>query len=138
MKAKISIALILAAAVVAAILAVVYPPSQTGTSEPQQPQTNLSSTLEEASQPEPPKPAVSPRLPAPLETETTLLRASAEAPAGSTNKLERLARTRETFRALAAGDPASALRSAKQIKDGTERETALLTLVTEWTQGDLR
>src|SRR5258705_8153542 len=132
MKAKISIALILAAAVVAAILAVVYPPSQTGTSEPQQPQTNLSSTLEEASQP---KPAVSPRLPAPLETETTLLRASAEAPAGSTNKLERLARTREAFRALAAGDPASALRSAKQIKDGTEMETARLTLATEWTAG---
>jgi len=54
-----------------------------------------------------------------------------------TNKLERLAQIRESFRALAVGDPASALRAAKQITDETERETALLTLVTEWTHGEL-
>jgi len=48
-----------------------------------------------------------------------------------------LAQTRETFRAMASGDPAAAMQAAKQIKDGTERETALLTLVTEWTQGNL-
>jgi hypothetical protein len=56
----------------------------------------------------------------------------------TTNKIERLAQIRETFRALAAGDPIAAMRAAKQITDGTERETALLTLVTEWTQGNLR
>lgn len=55
-----------------------------------------------------------------------------------TNKLERLAQIRETFHALAAGDPTTALRAAKEISDGTERETALLTLVTEWTHGELR
>lgn len=53
-------------------------------------------------------------------------------------KLERLAQIRETFHALAAGDPTTALRAAKEISDGTERETALLTLVTEWTHGELR
>lgn len=54
-----------------------------------------------------------------------------------TNRLDRLAQIRETFRTLAAGDKTHALRAAKQITDETERETALLTLVTEWTQGEL-
>lgn len=54
-----------------------------------------------------------------------------------TNKLDRLAQIRETFRTLAGGDKTHALRAAKQITDETERETALLTLVTEWTQGEL-
>jgi len=56
----------------------------------------------------------------------------------STNKVERLAELRESFRTLAQGDPASAMRAAKLLTDETERETALLTLVTEWTQGELR
>jgi hypothetical protein len=55
----------------------------------------------------------------------------------ATNKLDRLAQIRETFRKLAAGDKTNALHAAKQIVDETERETALLTLVTEWTQGEL-
>lgn len=59
-------------------------------------------------------------------------------PTGSTNKLERLAQIRQKFHSLAAGDPSSALRSAKEILDATERETALLTLVTEWTHAELR
>lgn len=54
-----------------------------------------------------------------------------------TNKLDRLTQIRETFRALATGDKLNAMRLAKQITDETERETALLTLVTEWTQGEL-
>lgn len=56
----------------------------------------------------------------------------------ATNRLEQLAQLRDKFDVLAAGDPTSALRAAKQVPDGTQRETALLALVTEWTRGDLR
>jgi hypothetical protein len=55
----------------------------------------------------------------------------------ATNKLETLKQIRESFVVLASGDPATAIRAAKEIKDETERETALLTLVTEWTRGEL-
>jgi len=61
----------------------------------------------------------------------------AEEPVSTTNKLARLTEVRESFRALATGDPATALRAAKRITDETERETALFTLVTEWTQGEI-
>jgi hypothetical protein len=53
------------------------------------------------------------------------------------SKAQRLAELREMFRKLAAGDPATALRAAKQVADPTERETALLALLTEWKQGEL-
>ena len=53
------------------------------------------------------------------------------------NKAQRLSQIRETFRALAGGDPGTALRTAKQIADATERETALIALLTEWKQGEL-
>jgi len=56
---------------------------------------------------------------------------------GITNKLERLNRIRETFVALAAGNPTNALRAVKDLTNDTERETALLALVTQWTQGHL-
>jgi hypothetical protein len=48
-----------------------------------------------------------------------------------------LAQLRETFRALAAGDPRTALRAARQLTDEVERETALLALLTEWKHGEL-
>jgi hypothetical protein len=57
--------------------------------------------------------------------------------AATTNRLERLAAVRETFSALAKGDPSAAILSAKQLADDTERETALMTLVLEWTQGEI-
>jgi hypothetical protein len=60
-----------------------------------------------------------------------------EEPPAPVNKAERLAQLRETFRSLAAGDPKAALRAAKQLTDETERETALLALVTEWRHGEL-
>ena len=60
-----------------------------------------------------------------------------DSPVQGTNKLERLRQTRERFLALAAGDPSAALRAAKLITDDNERETALLTLVTQWTNGEL-
>ena len=53
-------------------------------------------------------------------------------------RLERLTQIREQFRVLAAGAPKAAMDAAKQLTDETERETALLTLVTEWTHGYLR
>ncbi len=53
-------------------------------------------------------------------------------------RLQRLEQVRETFRALATGNPAAALRAAKELSDENERETALLTLVTQWTGGELR
>lgn len=55
----------------------------------------------------------------------------------ATNKVERLNQIREAFAALAAGNVTNALRAAKQLTNGTERETALLALVTQWTQGHL-
>jgi hypothetical protein len=59
-------------------------------------------------------------------------------PTDSTNKVERLAQIREYFRKAAAGAHLEAMRSAKAITNATEREAALLTLVTEWTGGNLR
>ncbi len=61
-----------------------------------------------------------------------------EQPPAPPNKAERLAQLRETFRALAAGDPTIALRASRQLTNEVERETALLALVTEWTHGELR
>ena len=58
--------------------------------------------------------------------------------AGVTNKLERLAKLREMFQTLAAGEPVMAMRAARQLTNSNERETALLTLVTQWTHGELR
>ncbi len=55
----------------------------------------------------------------------------------STNKLERLNQIRDQFRALAGSSAAAALTAAKAITNDNERETALLTLVTEWTHGEL-
>jgi hypothetical protein len=63
--------------------------------------------------------------------------ATAEKLAGVTNRLERLNQTREAFRVLASGDRSSALLAAKRVTNETERETALLTLVTEWTRGEI-
>jgi hypothetical protein len=53
------------------------------------------------------------------------------------DKLDRLHQIQERFRALAANDPTMALRAAKQLTNEVERESALLTLVTEWTHGEL-
>src|SRR5208282_5706091 len=89
----------------------------------------------------PPPTAIEPA--APLRPKARAASASAvaqpppEEPPTPMNKAERLAQLRETFRAMAAGDPKAALRAAKQLTDETERETALLALVTEWKHGEL-
>jgi hypothetical protein len=58
-------------------------------------------------------------------------------PPAALSKPERLAQIRENFRTLAAGEPRAALTAARLITDETEREAALLTLVTEWRHGEL-
>jgi hypothetical protein len=136
MRAKVVFALLVAAGVVAGTLVLVQhrpPPAaelqqlDTGSG------TNIAAVPPPAS-PEPvvPKPIALPPIASPGP------RTLPESPVPATNKLERLAQIRETFHTLAGGDPVAALRAGKQITDGTERETALLTLVTEWTQGELR
>src|SRR6266567_1694478 len=135
MKTKITVGLILALAALAVMLAFRHPRGATAPSEPQPPGPTSSAAPQEAL-PEVSESVASLRPPAPPESLAKVHRAPA--PAARTNKLERLAQIRESFRVLAAGDPGSALRAAKLITDQTERETALLTLVTEWTRGELR
>jgi hypothetical protein len=141
MKARIAGALVLAAVIVAAMLGRSHWSKRTDLPQSQSLETvSVSEPAEPPApvQPETPKPAEVPAPAAVPDAKSANLRLASEPTVSGTNKLERLAQTRETFRALAAGDPASAMQAAKQVKDGTERETALLTLVTEWTQGNLR
>ena len=76
-----------------------------------------------------------PRQPSASENVTNAI--SSDPLAGLTNNLERLNRIRESFVALAAGNSTNALRAAKNLTNENERETALLALVTQWTQGRL-
>jgi hypothetical protein len=100
-------------------------PTQEQSATPQLPEAS------EPTQPQPVKPALTtaptplPRLEPPPETTP------------ATNRVEVLARLREQFRALAAGDVKAALTAAKGLTNEVERETALLALVTEWTHGEL-
>jgi hypothetical protein len=134
-KTKLGLALLLAVVVVV-VIAIVRPPNQTAKPRPQEPEPQLS-----AAAPEPPRAPineegipVTPPVLAPAAERTVLPPAAEKI---STNKLERLKQIRETFVGLAAGEPTTALRAAKQLADETERETALLTLVTEWNHGEL-
>src|SRR5438552_3110062 len=131
MKVKFSIALIVAAGLLAATLAILHPPGQKAASEPEQAESSPATASPELAQPQAPEPITATRPTALVELESTVSRAPSMTPAApvTTNKLERLAQTRESFRLLAAGDPTSAMRAAKQITNETERETALLTLV---------
>jgi hypothetical protein len=92
--------------------------------------------------PEPPRPAVAPEhsalaRPKPPAPGESFVPAAPEPAQASVSKTDYLAQLRETFRALAGGDPRTALRAARQLTNDVERETALLALVTEWKQGDL-
>ena len=139
MKVKAFLALILAGAALGAAIALFHPASQPGSGEPLPADTAPSSRRAER----PPLPANpgTARKPGTLSqaaAETTAAQSPAAPVATSVDKLERLTQIRESFRNLAAGDSTAALRTAKGIADENERETALLTLVTEWTQGNLR
>ncbi len=136
MKAKVVLLVILAGVALALAIAFFVRPVQPHSLEPQQIETASPSQRQE----QPPTPTVSAPALMPLRAPVSKI-ASASAPpdptVASASKLERLDQTRASVLNLASGDPAIALRAAKQITDENERETALLTLVTEWTQGVL-
>jgi len=84
-----------------------------------------------------PSPAAHPLNPIPSDQSAQVESPPPPPASVSLNKADRLAQLRDTFRAMAKGDPVAALRSAKRITDDTERETALLELVTQWRKGEL-
>src|SRR6266403_1116640 len=130
---KVAFTLIFLVAAVATVVVLIHRPVSPPSVESQQP--DAKSVIAPSDSLSPPQ-TVSEAEPL-LKPSVAVVEAPAEKPAVATNKLDRLTQIRETFRALAGGDKTNALRAAKQIMDETERETALLTLVTEWTQGEL-
>jgi hypothetical protein len=143
-KTKLTFGLMLAVAVLAVAVTVLHPWTQPNrNSEPVaqsevEPATPVAETAPE------PVHATATRSPtriSPAKQPAAAENVSSPGPsdpfAGITNKLERLDRIRQSFIALAAGNPTNALRAAKDLTNDTERETALLALVTQWTQGHL-
>src|SRR6266404_375496 len=138
MNTKVFLAFTVAVAALAVAVALRSPRVQSSNNDARHPDPGLSPTPPDS----PPAPVASepdslPRPSAPSGRERGLTHAPIGDPGLTTNKLERLTQLRETFRMLAHGDATTALRAAKQVTDETERETALLTLVTEWTRGEL-
>ncbi|PWU14334.1 MAG: hypothetical protein C5B50_17290 [Verrucomicrobia bacterium] len=135
MKAKI-LALLGCAGL--ALLLVVFRPAKDGSkSEPRESHGSVSA---ESVEPAAPMKAPS-SLMAPASRSRPAEPTAAQIPAQkvrAADKLERLTQIREEFHALAAGAAKAALQAAKQLTNDTERETALLTLATEWTHGNLR
>lgn len=139
MKVKLFLALILAGGALGAAIALFHPASQPSSDVAQPADTALSSrTVEGSALRQNSESTRKPGTQAPAAAEPAASQALVAPIATSANKVERLSQIRESFRNLAAGDQATALRSAKGIGDENERETALLTLVTEWMQGTLR
>jgi hypothetical protein len=142
-KTKLTFGLMLAVAVLAVVVTVFHPWSKSSSnSEPiVESAAQPDSTVVEGPPPEPVRPTVSSppaqKAPQPALSENVGNSLSSDPFAGITNKLERLNRIRETFVALAAGNPTNALRAVKDLTNETERETALLALVAQWTQGHL-
>jgi hypothetical protein len=137
MRAKVILALTLVVGLLALAVVVLRPLLPPAGRPPDQ--TDLAPSAEPVHSPPPfarrePRPAPPPIGPRAGEATPQPLVPS---PVASTSKLERLDALRETFRALAGGDPGTALRAAKQLPDETELETAFLTVVTVWTQGEL-
>ena len=139
MKTRLTFGLMLAVAILAVTVTVFHPWSQPAQNqEPStQPEAQPASSPKETSS-EPVHSEVLPPIPA-AKPSVAIGSApvSSDPLAGITNKLERLNRIRETFVALAGGSPTNALRAAKDLTNETERETALLALATQWTQGHL-
>ncbi len=135
MKATGIFAMVIGVAALGIALGIFHSRNRPADFEARELDSSLSSNPAETARPE----AVAPRnRNVPRASQGVLSPNSEEESVVATNKLERLMQIRERFRALAAGAPTAALRAAKQIVDETERETALLTLATEWTKGELR
>ena len=139
MSKKAIVALIGLVAALAAGVAAFWLRSPAGAPEPPLPlSAALAERAEPASPPMPIEPVAPPQPMASAASESIVAQAPPpEEPPAPLNKAERLAQLRETFRALAGGDPKAALRAARQLTDEVERETALLALVTEWKHGEL-
>ena len=138
MRARAIFVLVIGVVAVALAIATLRPRPKPARPEPPPAEAERPSrSFKEARKPPVRTPAPEPTTVAPSAKQATVSPAPGEAPAAATNKLERLNQIRETFRALAAGDATAALRAAKQLTDETERETALMTLVAEWTHGEL-
>jgi PDZ domain len=124
--------------VLAAALVALWPRSP---SSPEPPQPSAATVFGPAEIAPPSAPIETPIVPQPevaIPSQGIAAEASPPEPAPAPpTKAERLTRIRDTFRAMAAGDPRTALRAARQLTDETERETALLALVTEWKHGEL-
>jgi hypothetical protein len=137
MRTELKFGLVVVVASVAMLMLLRHPKNHTTLL--QSPQTVVRSTVpaaEEVPQPSTvPEPSAPTSLPPIAPPRDAAINSATEQPV--TNKLERLHQIRDTFTALAAGNPATALREAKKLTDENERETALLTLVTEWTHGEL-
>jgi hypothetical protein len=135
----------LAVAILAVLVTIFHPWSKSDSSsqpiaesDAQPPSPVVEIPAEPANTAVPSQPTQStPRRQLAASSENVTNRGSSDPLAGITNNLERLNRIRQTFVALAAGNPTNALRAAKDLTNETERETALLALATQWTQGRL-
>jgi len=139
MKAKVFLGVILASMGLVAGLAILFKSVPSSNPNPQSADAALAyKPVESSSTPPDSQSAQAPKS-SRKSSESIVHRSTfAEQPVvRATDKLERLNATREMFRTLALGDATAALRSARQITNEVERETALLTLVTEWTHGEL-
>jgi hypothetical protein len=138
MNRQLLIRTFLAMAALILLISICYPLKRPVNQEPTPAATTVMSPPT-AQEPSGPEPFPSPAYLASQTRQDGMLSATVDKTVrGPTaNRLERLAQIREAFRALAAGDPTNAIRAAKPLTDGTERETALLTLVTEWNRGEL-
>jgi len=138
MKTKAVFAFLVGIAAMVALAAALYLRSRSAGPPPPTAATSLSSNPAESLPERTTQETVAPaRGISPQVSHRAVSPTPAEESLAPTNKLQRLAQIREAFRALAAGEPTAAMRAAKQLTNETERETALLTLVTEWTGGEL-
>jgi len=136
-KAKLTLLLCMVAAIAAGLSIFIgrAPSRNPAATSPQQAEQSALPEGAEASEPA----QLPPLVVAPVTGPATVARVKpeGESVAPTTNRVEALARLREQFSALAAGDPQTALTAAKGLTNQVERETALLALVTEWTHGEL-
>jgi hypothetical protein len=137
MKTKVFLGLILASMALVAGLAILFKPVPSSSPQPADAALLYAPVDSASTQPNAPLPQEPKESQKSSETIVPRRTFAEQHAIKATDKLERLNQTREIFRTLAIGDASAALRSARQITNEVERETALLTLVTEWTHGEL-